>query len=311
MIAFSVKASYNVRESMRGRARTEKNKNDGGRHMKPFLENLPLKLFVGDICDHPYPAHVHDVVEIVCVTQGSVTLVISGDTWTLAPGDVAVVFPNVAHSYEEVSGDIDGLAAIFRTDTIAEFEQRFKDYVPEVPILRAKNVNADVPGIIQKLKSISVRPEHPLRTAYLHLLLAYLLTDMNMNTATASVEQTLFIKAIRYIVAHYTEPIALQNVAEHLNISRTYLSHLFADELHINFRRYINSVRINKARDLLREKTLTITDICYRCGYDNARTFNRAFAQECGMPPNAYRRYHEKHGWETLRAELPNTADEA
>ena len=268
--------------------------------MKPFFENLPLKVFTGDICDHPYPAHVHDVVEIVCVTRGSLSLIISGELYQFEPGDVAVVFPNIAHSYEEVSPDIDGLAAIFRTDTIAEFEKRFKDYIPQTPALRAKDINAEVPGIIKKLKTISVSAGHPLRTAYLHLLLAYLLSDMDMSSAYSSSEQALVIKAIRYIVAHYTEPISLQGVADQLCISRTYLSHLFAKELHINFRRYINSVRINKARDLLREKSLTITDICYRCGYENARTFNRAFADECGMPPNEYRRYHDKHGWERL-----------
>lgn len=277
--------------------------------MNTVMENLPLKLYMGVICDHPYPAHVHDMVEIVCVMRGAVTLIINGETWTLTAGDVTVIFPNVAHSYEDVSPDIEGLAAIFRTDTVAEFERLFREQMPEVPVLRSTEVNPDVQQIVRKLMSISTCPNHPLHTAYLHLLLAYLLNDMNMSTVSVSVEQALVIKAIRYIVAHYTEQISLQSVAEHLNISRTYLSHLFANKLYINFRRYVNSVRINKARDLLREESLSITDICYRCGYNNARTFNRAFAHECGIPPNEYRRSHELKGWEPLRAELVNVPE--
>ena len=56
--------------------------------------------------------------------------------------------------------------------------------------------------------------------------------------------------------------------------------------MHTNFRRFINAIRIEKARLLMRDPNLTLTDICDACGYTNMRTFRRAFQQEIGCLPS-------------------------
>ena len=41
-----------------------------------FYERRPESLFTGSICDHPFPCHVHDVAEIICLTAGEVTMTV-------------------------------------------------------------------------------------------------------------------------------------------------------------------------------------------------------------------------------------------
>ena len=94
---------------------------------------------------------------------------------------------------------------------------------------------------------------------------------------------------LQYVSNHFTEALSLENTAEALGISRIYLSHIFSQQLHINFRQYINTLRINLACKLMRDPTLTITQIAFRCGYENQRTFHRAFLDQCGTNPNEYR----------------------
>ena len=95
-----------------------------------FYEQRTENLFAGIICDHPFPAHVHDVVEIVCLLQGSVTMSIGGKQLLLLPGDIAIVFPNIPHSYDQVSEDASGLTLIFLPDTIVEFYHTFRTMRP-------------------------------------------------------------------------------------------------------------------------------------------------------------------------------------
>ena len=70
----------------------------------------------------------------------------------------------------------------------------------------------------------------------------------------------------------------------------SHLSHFFAEKLHINFRRFINAIRIDKAKMLMRDPQLTLTQIAFTCGYENMRTFRRAFIRETGELPAAYMR---------------------
>jgi AraC-like DNA-binding protein len=93
---------------------------------------------------------------------------------------------------------------------------------------------------------------------------------------------------VKYIFDHACENITLSTAAHGLGISESHLSHLFSQQFRINFRRFVNAIRIDKAEALMRDPTMTLTAICYACGYENMRTFRRAFVRETGLLPTAY-----------------------
>ena len=99
-----------------------------------FYERRLENVFAGAICDHPFPAHVHDVVEIVCLLTGSVEMTIADKKLLLMPGDIAVTVPAIPHSYDAVSEDATGLALIFLPDTITEFYHTFRTMLPLHPL---------------------------------------------------------------------------------------------------------------------------------------------------------------------------------
>jgi two-component system response regulator YesN len=73
-----------------------------------------------------------------------------------------------------------------------------------------------------------------------------------------------------------------------VGISQSHLSHLFSQRFHVNFRRFVNAIRVDRAKMLMRDPRMTLTSICYSCGYENIRTFRRAFVRESGMLPSEY-----------------------
>lgn len=255
-----------------------------------FYEQRSENVFVGSICDHAFPAHVHDVVEIVCLRTGSMGMTIAGRQLLLLPGDVAIAFPSIPHSYDEVSPDATGLSLIFTPDTIVEFHHAFRTMQPVQPILSAQEKAPELDAIIAGFqKVVGQDPSTSLKLGYLHLFLSYMFTTLPLTQAKRTPHASLAYQVLQYVSEHFTEPLTLETTARALGISRIHLSHIFSQQLNINFRQYINILRIDRARQLLQDPSFSISQIAYLCGYGNQRTFHRAFLTQCGMPPNQFR----------------------
>lgn len=254
-----------------------------------FYEFRPEDLFIGKISEYPFPAHVHDPVEMVSVITGRLDMTIGNRQYVLGPGDSAIVFPAVPHSYDAVSEGVKGLAMVFSPETIGEFNRVFRTMLPSEPVLPAGKRPYEIGLIAEKLLAISEQAESPLRLGYMHLLLAYLLSSMALQPLEKQMQSGLTYQVLHYISEHCTEPLSLESTARALGISRIHLSHIFSQQLKINFRQYINILRIDKARALLRDPSYSISQVAYLCGYANPRTFHRAFQAQWGMPPKQFR----------------------
>ena len=256
--------------------------------MKAFYETRSEPFFVGEMTDYPFPMHVHEITELVLVLKGGCVMHLDGTAYELGPGDAAIAFPLTPHSYDEIFPGTRGFAAFFPADAIAELSNTFHTLLPEEPVIRNAYGMEDVAFAIQRLLAISREDDSPLRLAYLHLLLAHLLGGMRFRPAADFRERGLGARIVRYVYDHACENISIGSVARHLGISESHLSHLFAQQFQVNFRRFINAIRIDKATMLIRDPYLTLTQISDQCGFENMRTFRRAFVRETGMLPGAY-----------------------
>lgn len=254
-----------------------------------FYEQRPELFFVGRICDHSFPTHMHDSVEIICLLGGTVDITI-GDTKTrLVSGDIAVSFPSIPHSLDFVSEDAVGLAIFFLPDAISEFSTLFRTKLPECAVLRADTVPTEIKLIIRQMQKLSAQGGSPLMQGYLHLFLSYMFCCIELKPLTNQIQTGLAQQVLHYISEHFTEPLTQDSVARTLGISSTHLSHIFSQQLHVNFREYINALRIDRACSLLYDSNLPISQIAYLCGFGNPRTFHRAFFARCQTSPKKYR----------------------
>lgn len=98
-----------------------------------------------------------------------------------------------------------------------------------------------------------------------------------------------------YIRQHYSENITLNMLAELYYMHPNYLSRLFKDKTGQNFIEYLVDVRMQKVKELLRTTDCKIIEICSMVGYDNPRSFSKAFKHHTGLTPKEYReKIHEK-----------------
>ncbi|MFA6508460.1 MAG: helix-turn-helix domain-containing protein, partial [Treponemataceae bacterium] len=96
-------------------------------------------------------------------------------------------------------------------------------------------------------------------------------------------------KCIRFIQDHYAENISLSNLARHVEVSRSYLSFLFKQELGVNFSHYLINTRIENAKRLLLESNMKIYEIAENVGFDSPYYFSKVFKEITGKPCKEYR----------------------
>lgn len=95
-----------------------------------------------------------------------------------------------------------------------------------------------------------------------------------------------FVK--KYISLHYMDHISLNEVAEIINLSRSYLSTLFKKEVGISFTQYLIDFRLNRAIEILHKEKLPLTIVAEMVGYANYADFSKIFTKHKGVSPTIY-----------------------
>lgn len=96
-------------------------------------------------------------------------------------------------------------------------------------------------------------------------------------------------RARSFIDEHSEEELSLTAVAQVVNMSATYFSEKFKEVVGINFVDYVARTRIEKARNLLQNPNLRISEIAFDVGFQSLSQFNRAFKQVIGEAPRDHR----------------------
>jgi two-component system response regulator YesN len=96
----------------------------------------------------------------------------------------------------------------------------------------------------------------------------------------------------KYIFEHYRDEISLATVSKVVNLNPVYFSYLFRNATGVNFTDYVNNIRIEKAKELLRDIRINISEVAFLTGFANARHLSRAFRRNVGINPSDYRNRH-------------------
>lgn len=114
--------------------------------------------------------------------------------------------------------------------------------------------------------------------------------------------ETEFVRKLRaYLGAHYGQELSLDEIAEHFSLTPSYCSALIREAAGSNFSALLLEIRMERARELLRDTDLKIYEIAMQTGYRDVKYFNRIFKRETGVTPLEYREGHkELRGGRTL-----------
>ncbi|WBU57355.1 GlxA family transcriptional regulator [Paracoccus sediminicola] len=93
------------------------------------------------------------------------------------------------------------------------------------------------------------------------------------------------VRAIELMQSHLEEPLPPSAIAREIGISVRQLERLFGKYLNTSPRKYYMEMRLEKARHLLVQTEMPVTDIAFACGFENGGSFTRAYRTAYGAPP--------------------------
>lgn len=95
-------------------------------------------------------------------------------------------------------------------------------------------------------------------------------------------------RLLDYINCHYKEDLSLSDLSSHFHLTESYISKLIKDETGINFKNYINQLKVSHAKELLKDRTLMVSEVAEAVGVKNVNTFIRIFKKYEGVTPGKF-----------------------
>ncbi|MFB9327102.1 helix-turn-helix domain-containing protein [Paenibacillus aurantiacus] len=224
------------------------------------------------------------------VLSGAVTLSTMGETVTLTKDSMFCLFPDVKHSYWVSQYDADEplrLRWLAFTGPQAELLVSRIGLTERRPYMRNK-LTAELSGLLQGCMQ---RMDNSQNEGDLQLQsMLYRLFELLSRPLPHAAEDKDWLRAcLRHMETHYAEGITVADVAQFAGMNRSHLSSRFKDSVGMSPRDYLIKLRMERAGEMLRSRTLSVTEISHSLGYTDLYTFSRAFGTFYGMSPSKYR----------------------
>lgn len=243
--------------------------------------------------------HWHDCCELELVLCGQGTHIINGHRYAIGPGDLYCFTPADCHTII-ADEPIEVLGIMFGEELISdEIFARVLTMEMTGSDLRV-SLGQDCYPIVEQYFSTISREEakfadSSLAEAYIGRLIDCILIELLRamgETALPGVKQSAN-EAILYLHRHYAEPITLQSLSDHLYLTPSYLSTYFKNSTGRNFKDYLIELRLRHACRLLSNTDISVTDVCYGCGFTSYSNFMRTFRTHYQTSPLQFRREHQ------------------
>lgn len=245
----------------------------------------------------------HDCYEIYMLTKGERYLFYDGICHELKPMDMFIMKPYEMHYTQSLSSDFYARYLVNFSETHLE-----KLLTPLECQLILDKLESGIIHLNQEqynkctflFEGVSEYSSNTdmlstkLQCSYLLELLAYIgkLSRID-NPATrilAPNTKPEILKAIRYINAHYMEPLTLDFIAEYVHLSKYYFCRQFAKTAGVTYIEYLNNVRLSKVHQLLLNSDYSISEIAAKTGFSSAVHLSRVFKSVYGVAPVEFRK---------------------
>lgn len=240
--------------------------------------------------------HWHQSVEMVYVLSGQAQIKIGNTQKICKTGDMAVVHSGEIHHVRGLENS-SLYICIFDVDIIRKLHTEMKYTYNFITAEEQKKhgLEATIREIFDEIYQENA-DKGTWNDVVIHagLMRLYALLVRNFERSNADISHNFvkiqhFQEALFYIEKEFSRNITLADVARAINYNPNYASYLFVAYTGENFKKYLDSFRVNKAIELIRQTGDTFADISAKCGFSSIRTFNNVFLRVTGMTPSQLR----------------------
>ena len=236
-------------------------------------------------CNVECISHLHHSMEIILVTQGTLSMNISGIDYRITAGQAVFVPPFEAHAFHSPENN-HCQVLMFLKELLPQFFDFLQKNKPNSHLFSFSSESAALVHKYLPEDTGDVDRFHAL--AALMPLVCDIWEQCSFSPRTHRQDDLLY-KIVTHMNEHFVENISLSSTAKAVGIHPVTLSRLFSEKFKNNFPTYLNYLRCSQAAILLKTSNTTCSEIAYLVGFGSIRSFNRAFHTLYGLTPTEYR----------------------
>ena len=265
-------------------------------------EGLPFKVFLfeGENGNYVREKHWHTSIEIFAVMEGSLDFFVNKEEYPLKAGEQIIINSNELHSIHAIEKN--------KTVVLQIPLKQFENYFTAQRYIRFRGqeelVDKKLASLLRKLYHVYSEQKigYEFRTISIFYEIMYILvkdyrvTETREKDIRHSRRLDALSKITTYMREHYREELKLSDVAATFGYSDAYLSRMFQKYAKINYKTYLQDIRMAYAyRDLLNTDH-TISQIALDNGFCSSRGFSGEFQKRYGLLPSEMRKQINEKG---------------
>ena len=238
--------------------------------------------------EQSYLPHFHKNFELAYLVCGTADFTVRNRTYAIDTGAFILVLPYELHSFQVYKGG-KLLIIVFSENYIKTFSGMLHDKQGEVSVfqcsqpIRALFEEVMVKSYVKPTESIESAPDLLLSKACLYAVCSEFLRSVPLHAKDQNTD--LLIHILNYIEQNFREDISVKSAAKELGYHHQYISRIFNQTMHINFKSLVNQYRFEYARRLLTDGSISISEAAFESGFQSIRTFNRIYRELSGHSP--------------------------
>ncbi len=230
--------------------------------------------------------HYHSLYEIYYLEEGNCTYIIDDKVYNVRAGDIVIIpdgvihhtkYDDIKHSRILINCNTEYIPASARSDISSHtYLYRNPFIADEIKRLFAK---------IEKECNTGDKFSDEIISCHTHSL--FYLLMRNVDTCLPADDGNKVIEqAVAYIRENFSSDITLSSLAKRFSVSPEHFSRVFKKETGLGFSKYLNSLRLQYAEQLLRaDEGQNITEIAENCGFEDSNYFSKKFKEVYGTSP--------------------------
>ena len=265
-------------------------------------EGLPFKVFLfeGGNGNYVREKHWHTSIEIFAVMEGHLEFFMNKEEYPLKAGEQLIINSNEIHSIHAAERN--------KTVVLQIPLKQFENYFTAQRFIRFRSQDAEADGklasLIKKLYNVYTARDtgYEFGTMSLFYEIMYMLvknyrlTEAHEKEIRHSRKLDTLSKITTYMREHYKEDLKLSDLAATFGYSDAYLSRMFQKYAKINYKTYLQDIRMAYAYRDLMNTDRTISQIALDNGFCSSRGFSGEFQKRYGILPSEMRKQENQKG---------------
>ena len=239
----------------------------------------------------PFPDHFHDYYLIGLIEKGARELTCGGQKYITTVGDLFTLTPHEPHGCRSYDGKPFSYRGIGVLPDVMRAAMREITGQAMLPQFRERILSqSELACSLRDLHAMIVREDKEFRKEEIFLMLLGQLLRDNAGESPlpdACRDESGIGAVCAYLEEHSAEPVSLDQLGKVAGLSKYYLLRSFTKQKGISPYRYLETIRIAKARKLL-ERNVPMIEVALQTGFADQSHFSRFFKRLIGVTPRQY-----------------------